>query len=464
MKALISFAVALAALTSFAEEEDSSAIKFDAGADLRIRQEIMRNVPQSYNGGFLGTRKVLKYKNHMRFRPDVWAELKLGENWRIYGRLTDEFRWGIPDSRGVHKTTFPGEVVLDNLYIEGKGLFDDLIDIRVGRQDLVKMYGLDHIFIDGTAGDGSRTTYADMVNLALHVSEDSWIDLFALYNRDRERIRWGTRRSRNTSLSGYGGDPSPDMDDWGFGAIWNSRVEMLDYKLFWIQKDTASFRDSGNNKHPRRQTNLLGTKLVPHWTENFSTPLELMSQVGKNGRGESLYGWAAYAGFDWKDDAEKSIRPFVNGGVLFQSGDGKVKGPARRLEDGGHHAWDPMWYRGTDDSETFLYNSLYGAGWWSNQINLKTTMGLIFGPRHKAQLMMGPMFAQERDGVGGGNGAYKGFLAQARYDFPILPADKESGRRFEIFGHVVVEVFEPGDYFATDKTSYFFRWQVDFKF
>ena len=123
-----------------------------------------------------------------------------------------------------------------------------------------------------------------------------------------------------------------------------------------------------------------------------------------------------------------------------------------------------MWYRGTDDSEMFLYGSLYGAGWWSNQINLKTSAGLIFSPRHKVQLMLSPMFAQERDGIGGGDGFFKGMLTQVRYDFPILPADKESGRRFEIFGHAIVELFNPGDYFDTDKPAYFFRWQIDFKF
>ena len=463
MKTTIAIAAVLLVSAALADDAEESAFSFNAGADLRIRQEIMDNVPQSVNG-YIGSRNSgrarTKYKNHLRYRPRVWSELKMGESWRVYARLADEFRSGVPDSRAVHRNTFPGEVVLDNLYIEGKGLFDDFLDIRAGRQDLYRMYGLDHIFVDGTPGDGSRTLYTDMVNLALHVNEDSWIDLFALYNRDRNRFRWGTRRSRNTSISGFGGDPSPDMDDWGFGAIWNSRIEAVDYKLFWIQKDTSSFHDRAGAKHARKQTNLIGTKIVPHWTENFSTPVELMGQVGQNGRGESLYGWMAYAGFDWKDDAEKSIRPFVNGGVMFQSGDSKNS----RDEDGGHHAWDPMWYRGTDDSEMFLYGSLYGAGWWSNQINLKTSAGLIFSPRHKVQLMLSPMFAQERDGIGGGDGFFKGMLTQVRYDFPILPADKESGRRFEIFGHAIVELFNPGDYFDTDKPAYFFRWQIDFKF
>lgn len=439
------------------ETAGESAISFDAGAALRIRQEIIHNVP-SAPGGVLGRAGKIrsKTKNQMRFRPEVWMELKAGENWRLFARVNDEFRAGLVQK--THNQSFPGELVVDNLYIEGKGLFGDFLDIRAGRQDLYNLYGLNHIFSDGTPGDGSCSTHADMVNVALHADEDSWLDLFALMTHDQEELRWGTKRSRHVSKTGFGRGER-EMDDWGFGAIWNSKAGMLDYKLFWIQKNTASFHRDGK-KHPRKQTNLLGTKLEPHWTENFSTPVELMAQVGKNGDGNALHAWGAYGGFDWKDDAGKSVRPFVNGGVLFLSGDKHTA-----TEDGGRGAWDPMWYRGVDDSEMFVYgSSLYGVNWWSNMINIKTTAGLIFGPRHKVQLMIGPMFTQERDGIGGGNGFYKGLLTQARYDFPIILADKDSGRRFEMFGHVMAEFFNPGDYFATDKPAYFVRWQLELRF
>ena len=173
------------AVASFADDESASQYKFNAGADLRIRQEIMHNVPQLPGGGTMGSPRVCrgKTKNQMRFRPDVWAELKMGENWRIYTRLTDEFRAGI-----VQKTrnqTFPNELVIDNLFIEGKNIFDDFVDFRAGRQNLFHLYGIDHIFVDGTPGDGSATTYANMVNLAFHFDENHWLDLFALYNADQ---------------------------------------------------------------------------------------------------------------------------------------------------------------------------------------------------------------------------------------------------------------------------------------
>ncbi len=456
------------------EAPEEGGIRFDAGADLRIRQEILHNVPTMPGGGMVGNPAVMrtKTKNQMRFRPRVWAEVKFGDSWRLYGRLADEFRAGLVQK--THAQTWPGEVVVDNLYLEGKNLmegvfFDDgWVDVVAGRQDLYRLYGLDHIFVDGTSGDGSRTTYADLVRLAIHVDETSWLDLFGILNKDREYMRFGTRRSRDgTQLTGFGGNDT-EMDDWGFGAVWNSAFTLgggdaarglpVNYQLFFIQKDTASFHRRGV-KHPRRQVNLLGAKLVPHWTANLSTPLEAMVQVGENGENKDLTAWAGYAGVDWRDMEKKTWRPFAGAGLLVLSGD---RDAAR--EDGGRNAWDPMWYRGVDDSEMMLYGSNYGCGWWSNMMNLKTTFGVEISRLHKVSVMAGPIFAEKKDGLGGGDGQYKGFLSQARYDFPLWRADAAKGERFEIFGHLLFECFNPGDYYETSKPAYFVRWQVDFKF
>ena len=455
------------------EESEAGGIQFDAGADLRIRQEIMHNVP-TMPYGMMGKPGVYrnKTKNQIRFRPRVWAEVKFGDNWRLYGRLVDEFRAGIVQK--THAQTWPGEVVVDNIYLEGKHLLDGVffdegwVDVVAGRQDINGLYGLNHIFVDGTAGDGSRTSFADMVRLAIHVDEDSWLDLFGMINKDREYMRLGTKRSqRGTQLTGFGGNDT-EMDDWGFGAVWNSKFTLdggeserglpVNYQLFFIQKDTASFHRRGV-KHPRRQVNLIGAKLVPHWTQNLSTPLEAMAQVGENGANEDLTAWAGYAGVEWKDMDRKTWRPFVGTGLLVLSGDKDA-----RHEDGGRNAWDPMWYRGVSDSEMMLYGSNYGSGWWSNMMNLKTTFGVEISRLHKVSMMTGPIFAEAKDGLGGGDGQFKGFLTQARYDFPLWLADASKGERFEIFGHLVFECFNPGDYYETSKPAYFVRWQVDFKF
>jgi hypothetical protein len=74
------------------------------------------------------------------------------------------------------------------------------------------------------------------------------------------------------------------------------------------------------------------------------------------------------------------------------------------------------------------------------------------------------MFADENDGLGGGDGCYKGILHTAHYNFPLMLADKSKGERFEMFGHLRAELFNPGDYFDSGRPAWFLRWQVEFKF
>ena len=438
------------------------AVDFDAGADLRIRQELMENVPGLPGGGLLSPDVRGKFTNHMRFRPRIWGELKgVTENWgswRVYTRLTDEFRWCPEPYKNTH--SFPDEVILDNLFIEGKGLFDGFLDLKVGRQDFYGLYGLDHVFVDGTPGDGSRTTYGDMAGLTLHFTEKSKLDLFALYNHDDTDIRWGTDRSKHTVLSGLDPRGSPDMDDYGFGAIWGSELAKgLPYQLFVMQKNTHEFRDAADAEHPWTQRELVGAKFVPQLDEEWSLQLEGMGQVGCDGDGATISGWSTYSGVNWKSATASSVKPYGKLGYHFMSGDDDAA-----TETGGHSAWDPMWARGVNDSELFLYGTHYGAAWWSNMHYVKLTLGLELGAKHRLEGSCGPLFAAAQDGLGRGDGYFKGFLSQARYDFPVWLGDKKKGERFEVFGHVLAEFFNPGDYFETEKPAFFFRWQLEFKF
>ena len=458
------FAVAVVCALPFAASAEELApeqeivenpFEFNMGADLRVRQEIMDNVPGMPGGGLLVTRPRRPYTNQMRFRPRVWGELRAAENWRVYVRITDEFRWNVRPRN--HSSTFPDEAVIDNLFFEVKDLFDGFLDFNIGRQDIYNLYGLDHVFVDGTPGDGSRTVYSDMVRFALKFNEETRLDFFALHNWDENPLRVGTRRSKR-SLSGLGGRTDKEMDDWGWGAVWSGKAaDWLPYNIFAMQKITESFHRAGV-KRPYTRREMLGIKLVPQLTDELSLQLEAMGQVGKNGDGSWLSGWSTYSGLNWKSATESGARPFAKIGFHTMSGDKNAA-----TEDGGHHAWDPMWGRGVNDSELMLYGTHYGAAWWSNMMYVKLTAGLDIAPKHRIALSTGPMFAAERDGLGGGDGSFKGLLSQARYDFPLYTFNAE-GRPLEFFGHVVAELMNPGDYFETDKPGWFVRWQLDLKF
>ena len=461
MKRAAFLSVAAAAAFSATAE-----VSFNAGADLRIRQEIFDNATCLPGDGVAGNHGLLsapgvkdgKYTNRLRFRPRVWGEVSFGEKMRIYSRLTDEFRWNVqPNTRS---SVFPDEVFLDNLFIEGKGFFDDFLDFSAGRQDIALLYGLDHIFQDGTPGDGSRSLYADMVRFTLNFTEVSKLDVFALYQHDDNHLRWGTGRSDHRSLTGLGeSGAESERDEWGGGAVWSSELcEALPYQLFVMHKGVAAYRRN-DVKRPSTRRELLGVKTTPKLTDELSLQFEAMGQVGENGAGKTLYGWSSYAGVNWKSAEESEIRPFGSFGLHFMSGS---KDTAET--DGGSGAWDPMWSRAVCYSEIFSFGTHYATCWWSNLLYARLEGGFEFGRRHNLTFATGPMFAEENDGLGGGSGSYKGILHTAHYNFPLMLADKEKGERFEMFGHLRAELFNPGDYFDSGRPAWFLRWQVEFKF
>lgn len=448
----VMLSAALGAAAAFAE------VTFDAGADLRVRQEFYDNVMGLPGGGLQSVSPYGSYVNRMRFRPRVWGEVKFGDKLRIYSRLADEFRWNVqPNTRS---SVFPDELFLDNLFVEAKGLFDGFLDFTVGRQDIYRLYGLDHIFQDGTPGDGSRSLYSDMARFTLNFEDDSKLDFFALYDHDDNHLRWGSGRSDHRSLTGLGAkDAESERDEWGLGTVWSSSLaEMLPYQLFVMHKNTASYR-RGDVKSPSTRRELAGIKLTPQLTDEWSLEFDAMGQIGENGSGDTLYGWSGYSGVNWKSAAQSSVKPFGSLGLIFMSGS---KDTAET--DGGHGAWDPMWARAVRYSEMFSYGPQYGTCWWSNLMYARLDMGLEFGRKHDLTLSTGPMFAMADDELGGGDGSFKGCLHSLRYNFPLMLADKSKGERFEVFGHIHAELFNPGDYFESDRPAYFLRWQVEFKF
>ena len=158
------FAVALAgAVLPLAARAESG---LDAGADIRIRQEFLENVPY---GGYMGDGGPSPYMNWLKFRTRVWARAE-GDGFGVYGRIANEFRAYPTDE--TENWRFPDELFLDNLYLDLLDL-GGFADLRVGRQDFVgpDAYGAGRVLMDGNNIDGSRSQFFDAVRLRLKESE-----------------------------------------------------------------------------------------------------------------------------------------------------------------------------------------------------------------------------------------------------------------------------------------------------
>ena len=460
--------------------------RIDAGADFRIRQEIMDNLPGLPGGGpyAMTTTDRVKFRNQIRMRPRVWLEFERGP-FRLYTRLADEFREypSVHTSRKERKYNFPDEVFLDNLYLDGCGLETEWlrpfgvekVDFRIGRQDLMErghsIYGLDRIIVEGTPTDGSRSFYSDMVRTTLHFDDAKRLDVFGLYDSGFCDIRWGTPESRGRSLNCLNMTDSNDLDEWGAGLVYSQKAfgGALPFKLYSVFKRTTGHTKTstaGEVHVSPKEITTLGVWMEPWLVEDvWGLELETAKQLGRVVSGNrEAGGCMAHAELKYRPALVKSFKPVLSMAVTYYSGD-----KHRTDADDSDTAWDPMWARYTQDSEMLVYGTLYENCYWSNMVYAKSKLSMTFGPRHGMYLYSGPMFAAVQDDLGTRDGdgtLFKGLLTAARYDFPIRLAPKGATGvdRIEVFAHLVGEVFNPGGYFESRKPAYFFRWQVDFRF
>ena len=474
--AIAAVAAAIVLAATSAARAETNTVEVNAGADLRIRQEIMHNITGLPGApGAMMPRAYKKDVNHIRFRPRVWASASW-DKFTLYGRLVDEFREhivknGVP--RKYRAYNFPDEVALDNLYLDGSGLFDGFLDFRIGRQDMMvgghSVFGLDRILCDGAPYVGSRSCYADMARFTFHTSEESKLDAFALYDNGRNIYRYGNHNSRGRPMNAIHPGDSPDMDEWGGGLVWHDSLceRTFPYKVYVVHKHNEAYYAPGRRRMPDKQLTTVGVDILPEINENLSFELDLADQFGTISDGDrQAGGQMAYAAVDFhKSRAEKGLHPYARLSVYYMSGD-KHHGKRGNNDT----AWDPLWGRWPQDSELFQYGTLYGLGYWSNMTYPKLTIGMDIGPHHRVSAYSGPIFAAAQDHAGHADGSgesmFKGELSAVRYDFPILLAPKNATglKRFEIFGHVMAELFNPGDYYDSSRPAWFLRWELMFTF
>jgi hypothetical protein len=133
----------------FAEGKPQSA--FDWGYRLRLRQEYSANLSDFSNA-------VADDNNYIRVRSQLWGSWTPGAQWKLYAMLNNEHRHWFKSNKGLERQEFEiHELLVENLYIEGKNLGGTPFGFIAGRQNL--SYGEGFICWDGGPLDGSRTGY-----------------------------------------------------------------------------------------------------------------------------------------------------------------------------------------------------------------------------------------------------------------------------------------------------------------
>ena len=356
LKLLSTTLVAATLATGHAEEEEAHCVKFDAGADFRIRQEIMANLPGLPGDAYSQTPTVrAKSRNQIRMRPRVYFSAETGP-FTLYARIADEFRHypTLDVPRHSRAYYFPDEVFLDNLYIEGKGLEWNALyalgvssfDFRLGRQDLFvgghSVFGLDRIIVEGTPTDGSRDFYSDMARARLHFGEKKHLDVFTMYDSGRSDLRFGTSRSRGRSLNCINMSDTNDLDEWGGGLIYSETAldGALPFKLYAIFKRTESHttKSPAPRNRPAREISCLGLWAEPQLTDIWSAEFETARQFGRILDGNrQAGGWMVHGEIKCRPGFLESVKGVLSSALTYYSGDRHKTG-----ECDNDTSWDPM--------------------------------------------------------------------------------------------------------------------------
>lgn len=403
----------------------------DFGADLRVRYtelgDIITRAGFAFDQGF------------SRIRPRVWADYKPAEDITLHARLTNEFRY-------YNDAKFPpasdqwdplSEVVVDHLYADFINLMDGKMSLRVGRQDLI--YGTGKIILDGTPLDGSRTIYFNAIKAGLELPADNHVDLLAIFNQAEDDLVINPQGPDNTALL------TTEQDETAFGFYAkNSHYADLPFEYYYIYKE----EDSRGDARPDVDFHTAGLRLAPKLGDGLKGNFEGAYQVGDHGNADIsaflLDGSVSYA-----FAPEHPLKPSLTAGWYHLSGDDPGSSD--------HEGWHQVFARWPQISELYIYTYVgtdYSIAGWSNVstpyigLNVTPAEGASFALRYYK------LYADEADGAGSGD--ERGDLLTANLKFSVSK---------NLSGHLLAELFSPGDYYpsGTDDGQ-FLRLNFEYKF
>ncbi len=449
----ISFAAALFAAAVFAADAvKENASSFRYGGDIRLRQELWDDIPLPTEDPIV-TRNG--FNNTYRLRSRAFAAYDLADVMTANVRLTHMFYDTIA---GPESFDWPDELSLETANLEFRDLTGDGSKLVIGRQDI--FLGSGRLIFEGTALDAARTTFFDGVFLHQPVADDFSTDLFAVYDKDEDECVIG---HVHRQLRGY--SPSVDgRDEAGAGIFLNGTLldGALPGSFYYIWKHETTARAADGAEVPNADIHTTGLLLRPKFSKTFSGEFEYAKQFDP-ADDDGIDATLAYAGLFFDAD-ELTMPSSANGSMtafpglkfgldcLYLSGDDP---DTKRNE-----AFNPIFSRYPFISELMIYCfDTEGAGNWNNIIHPRATVTAKYAS-HTLMLAGGPVYAEERNGAGGGRD--RGMLYIAQWNFPIFAGSKEGCGKTS--GCILAEILDPGDYYLSDHTAYFFRWQITVAF
>ena len=420
------------------------------GAAFRLRQETWDNLfdmNKSDVASAPNTPSSTPDINFWRLKTTPWFKVDVDKQYSFYARLCNEARYYMStDNAAFRKNGLnKDELVIDNLYVSSNGFLGLPLDLTIGRQDFLNVFGEGFLIMDGTPGDGSRTFYFNAAKATVKFNDRYNLDMVylftqktdgalpSLYSSDENNHPLSDKRLLNTS--GEDG-----MVIYGRGKV----ADNLNVEPYYIYKkeDTAD----------ALKLHTIGARAVYSFGEGWQTRGEYAHQFGKYDSGTDRSGDGGYA-YIGRKLADVAMQPSLDLGYVYLSGDD----PHTTKNEG----WDPLFSRVPWMSE--LYSLSYAketkiAAYWTNlsairaqfkfvpaaDTGLELTYNYLLAPEN----VTGPIFST--------NGNKRGDLIQAKLSHTFSKT---------LSGYVLLEDFVPGDFYKSTNqdNAMFIRWELLWK-
>lgn len=460
-KSLVQFLTLLAISLMFASSVYAE-IKLDYGAAFRLRQEIWENTVD------LGTSQA--DRNYFRLRTQLWGKVDFDPNLGVYLRIANEAKDFATGPFKAFKTNpnrdnlDPDELVIDNLYADAKNVFGLPVDLRIGRQDFIGVYGEGFLILDGTPGDGSRTFYFNAVKANVRINPCFNFDLTYISDPRTDiylpslhpAVRGGLFINNKKLLTG--------SNEQAFVAYGRGKIlDNLAVEPYYVYKTEQPIKTFPVVADPTKlKLNTIGARVL-YTVDTWKFGGEFAHQWGEYDSGKDRSANGGYIFVSRKYDNLK-WKPEWDLRYVYLSGDDPAT--TDKVE-----TWDPLFNRNPYWNELLIYTLVnetarFGGpipGYWTNLEVLKASVKLTFTPMTSLSLAYQYLWAPETSGVTAGQpGAAMFGTGTSRGHLPTAIFTHKFSKNIDSM--VQFEYFAPDDFYS-DKAddAIFFRWQLQFR-
>ncbi|MDP8215560.1 MAG: alginate export family protein [Candidatus Euphemobacter frigidus] len=409
---------------------------FKVGGDFRIREVGFNNIIVWNSDNKADQQHFWRLRTRLYFQADPMEELTL------YSRFVNEWRYYAKPKNREHPLR--DEILLDNAYLNIKGVGDIPLVLKAGRQDLI--YGEGFIILDGTPLDGSRTIFCDGGKITLDLDQTT-VDFLALYNTGKQ---WFAI-NKNTDPLGGGDSERLDSQTIGvFGAYLTNKslIEKQKLEAYYLYKHGLT-SEVDPEKWPNNDINVIGARLSGPVNDRIKYAGEATLQLGEYGDNSmTAFGGYAHGTYTLID---VSIKPALTLEYVYLSGDNPNKQ--------NYKGWDPVLARWPKWSELYIYSQIpeKDIAYWTNMQIYRAKLSAR--PIDKMSVNLVYQYLRANNAGPGtgvfGNGKDRGQNPQfiLKYAFNDW-----------LSGHLWGEYFMPGNFYSGDDAGFFARWQLMAKF